>query len=149
MLFLASLSSFLVCGRGKGVKRWDGPSSEDSAFHLRDSFARESSQASPPSLVFPLIRLLEPTPQSPAATRLLLVGLPGGRYYPCGFFTMSFSSRRLIDGAKNADAPRVSNFLGANALSNYPLVVSLPSASSTPSARFNWFVTVFEKMQNN
>lgn len=74
--------------------------------------------------------------QSPAATRLLLVGLPGGRYYPCGSFAMSFF-RGLIDGAKNSDVvvkdvPRVST------LSPRDRVISL---SAPDIIRHCFFVT--------
>lgn len=41
------------------------------------------------------------------AARLLPVGLQGGRYYPCGFFAMSFFSRKLIDGAENCGGERL------------------------------------------
>lgn len=47
-----------------------------------------------------------------AAARLLPVGLQGGRYYPCGFFAMSFFSRKLIDGAENCGGERLTYRLG-------------------------------------
>lgn len=47
-----------------------------------------------------LIQARTTDPQSPAATRLLLVGPPGRSYYPCGSVAMSFFGN-LIDGAEN------------------------------------------------
>lgn len=54
----------------------------------------------------PLIRARTANSQSSAATRLLLVGLLGRRYYPCGSFAMSFYGK-LIDGAENCTGERL------------------------------------------
>lgn len=76
-------------------------------------------------------------PQSPATTRLLLVGLPGGRYYPCGSFAMSFLSLGGWSTAwKTRGAYQIFS-LRTIALSNYPLVVFPPLCHRFPPfARF-------------
>lgn len=92
--------------RAKGKEDEDGPSRK-TRFPLGGFFARATRFLHPSDATLVALSLSNLTPrphhpQSPAATRLLLLGLPRGRYYPCGSFAMSFT-RRLIDGAKNSD----------------------------------------------
>lgn len=107
-----------------------------------------------------LSRSLSSSPSNSRSCSSVITGRSPGedRYYPCGFFAMSFSWRKLIDGAENvlridSAVPRQCYLIKLDGMPFADSLLSFFSSSSPPWFNFllrfrslSFFLGIFKKM---